>query len=75
MPSALRTCVDTTGCGDAFCGGMLAGWLGLADLRRGGLMGAVSASFVAEGFGAAHALRADRQQARRRLEELSLAPA
>jgi sugar/nucleoside kinase (ribokinase family) len=71
VPSAVRRCVDTTGCGDAFCGGMLVGWLESADLGRAGLMGAVAASFVAEDFGAAHALRPDRTRARQRLEELA----
>lgn len=73
VPSAVRSPVDTTGCGDAFCGGMLAGWLESNDLLEGGLRGSVSASFVAEGFGAARALQVDRGQARRRLEELTLA--
>jgi len=71
VPSAVRSPVDTTGCGDAFCGGMLAGWLESGNLLEGGLRGSVSASFVAEGFGAASALQADRGQARRRLEELT----
>jgi sugar/nucleoside kinase (ribokinase family) len=73
IPSAVRQPVDTTGCGDAFCGGMLAGWLESGDLPAGGLRGAVSASFAAEGFGAAQALLADTTEARRRLEELTLA--
>jgi sugar/nucleoside kinase (ribokinase family) len=75
VPSAVESLVDATGCGDAFCGGMLVGWLKSGDLVVGALQGAVSASFVAEGYGAEHALRADRSGARRRLQELMLAVA
>lgn len=69
--SALSNPVDTTGCGDAFCGGFLAGWCEAGDLRTAVLYGSVSASFVAAGFGAAHALRRDQPEARRRLAHLS----
>lgn len=62
--------VDPTGCGDAFCGGFLAGWSAGGDPVVGALRGSVSAAVVAGGFGAEHALRTDRAEARRRLDEL-----
>ena len=68
--SALTDPVDTTGCGDAFCGGFLAGWCEAGDLRTAILYGTVSASFVGEDFGAAHALVRDQAEARRRLAGL-----
>ena len=67
---ALTDPVDTTGCGDAFCGGFLAGWCEAGDLRTAILYGTVSASFVGEDFGAAHALVRDQAEARRRLAGL-----
>jgi sugar/nucleoside kinase (ribokinase family) len=63
--------VDPTGCGDAFAGGFLVGWAETRDLRTALAYGSVSASFVAEGYGAEHALRVDRAEARRRLAALA----
>eukprot|EP00897_Mesotaenium_endlicherianum_P006241 jgi/Mesen1/5645/ME000286S04855 len=37
--------VDPTGCGNAFCGGFLVGWLETDDLLTAGLYGSVAASF------------------------------
>lgn len=68
--SATRRVVDVTGCGDAFCGGFLAGWTDSGDVGRGCAYGSVSAAVVAGGDGAAHALRCDPAAARARLEEL-----
>ena len=62
--------VDTTGCGDAFCGGFLAGLCENEDLETAALQGAISASVVAAGFGAEHALRPDRTKARGQLRHL-----
>lgn len=69
--STVSNPVDTTGCGDSFCGGFLAGWCESADLRTAALYGTVSASFVTADFGAEHALRPDRPEARRRLGALA----
>lgn len=46
------TVVDTTGAGDAYCGGFLAGLSSGRPLSECGAMGAVSASFVVEACGA-----------------------
>lgn len=43
---------DTTGAGDAYCGGFLAGLAAGRPLRDCGVMATVSASFVVEAFGA-----------------------
>jgi sugar/nucleoside kinase (ribokinase family) len=67
MPAASADPVDPTGCGDAFCGGFLVGLAEAGDLRTAMAHGAVSAAFVAEDHGAAHALAVDRAEARRRL--------
>lgn len=75
IESALQDPVDTTGCGDAFCGGFLAGWCEGASLAAAALQGAISASAVAAEFGAEHALRPDRALARRRLRQLMPAAA
>ncbi len=62
--------VDPTGAGDAYCGGFLVGLAETSDPEIAGLYGAVSASFVIEGFGAGYALRFGRVDAERRLREL-----
>jgi hypothetical protein len=54
---------------------MLVGWLESGELARGALHGAVSASFVAEGYGAEQALGADRAAAAQRVEALAYAVA
>lgn len=70
IASTLVDPVDTTGCGDAFCGGFLAGWCEVRDLSTAALYGTVSASVVATGFGAEHALWPDRDTARSCLRKL-----
>ena len=70
MQAASADPIDPTGCGDAFCGGFLVGLTETGDLRTALAHGAVSAAFVAEDHGAAHALVVDRNEARRRLAAL-----
>jgi sugar/nucleoside kinase (ribokinase family) len=70
VPAASANPVDPTGCGDAFCGGHLAGLASSGDLRTAMAHGAVAASIVARDHGAAHALAADRGEAQRLLAEL-----
>eukprot|EP00850_Spirogloea_muscicola_P007781 SM000040S14793 [mRNA] locus=s40:383663:386627:- [translate_table: standard] len=43
-----RQVIDTTGCGNAFCGGFLAGWVEERNLLTAALWGSVAASFMAE---------------------------
>lgn len=67
IPAFPTRVVDPTGAGDAYCGGFLVGLAETSDLESAGLYGAVSASFVIEGVGAAHALRFTRIDAENRL--------
>ncbi len=46
--------VDSTGAGDAFCGGFLAGYLRTSSLLVGAVCGTISAAHVVTGFGAFH---------------------
>jgi ribokinase len=67
IPIFPTTTVDPTGAGDAYAGGFLAGLLLTGDPGEAALRGTISASFVVEGFGAAHALANAQDEARRRL--------
>jgi ribokinase len=62
--------VDVTGAGDAYCGGFMVGYQESGDPVVAACYGAVSASFVLEGFGALYALRFSRHQAEARLSYL-----
>jgi sugar/nucleoside kinase (ribokinase family) len=62
--------VDVTGAGDAYCGGFMVGYDETHDPVIAGCYGAVSASFVLEGFGGLYAMRYTRAEAERRLAEL-----
>jgi sugar/nucleoside kinase (ribokinase family) len=46
--------VDSTGAGDAFCGGFLAGYLRTSSLLLAAVSGTISAAHVVKGFGAFH---------------------
>jgi ribokinase len=62
--------VDVTGAGDAFCGGFMVGYGETADPVLAACYGAVSASFVLQGFGALYALRFSRREAEARRDRL-----
>jgi sugar/nucleoside kinase (ribokinase family) len=51
IPAYPVTVIDTTGAGDAYCGGFIAMYIKTHDLERSGLAGAVSASFAVESMG------------------------
>lgn len=51
IPAVSVQVVDVTGAGNSYCGGFLVGYAETGDPRRGGLYGAVSASFTIEQFG------------------------
>ena len=59
--------VDTTGAGDAYAGGFLAGWVETGSALEAGLWGTVSASFAVESWGALHLLDVSRAAASQRL--------
>jgi sugar/nucleoside kinase (ribokinase family) len=73
IPAAETSVVDSTGAGNAFCGGFLAGWVQTGNLLTAGLYGAVSASFLVEQVGLPESgvarLRRG-EEAKRRLVEL-----
>jgi len=54
VPAVPTTAVDSTGAGDAFCGGFLAGYLKTSSLLLGAVCGSVSAAQVIGGAGALH---------------------
>ena len=62
--------VDTTGAGDAFCGGFQVGLFETGDPVQAALYGAVSASFVIEEFSPTHACLVNPQNARKRLVKI-----
>ena len=62
---------DSTGAGDSYCGGFLAGFQKTFDPLRGALYGSVSASLTIEGSGAFHVLDALPGLAQARLESLA----
>lgn len=70
VPAYPAEVVDVTGAGDAYCGGFMVGYQETGDPLLAGCYGAVSASFVLEGFGALYATRFSRGQAEARLNEL-----
>lgn len=70
VPAYPTEIVDVTGAGDAYCGGFMVGYQETDDPVLAGCYGAVSASFVLQGFGALYALRFSRDQAEARLGEL-----
>lgn len=51
IPIFKTTLVDTTGCGDAYCAGFIAGLLMGYDIEKRGLLGAAAAALVAAGLG------------------------
>jgi hypothetical protein len=70
VPAYPSAAVDTTGAGDAYCGGFLVGLTETGDLLQAALYGTVSASFIIEGFGALHSRLVTRADAEERLARL-----
>ena len=64
--------VDVTGAGNAYCGGFLVGLEESGDYLQAGLYGTVSASLALDQFGALYPLKAARQNAISRLEQMRL---
>ncbi|HMN30690.1 MAG TPA: PfkB family carbohydrate kinase [Caldilineaceae bacterium] len=73
IPSYPTQVVDACGAGNAYCGGLLVGWVQTGDLRLAGLYGAVSASFLVEQIGLP-AAKLDEQRASARLRLAQLYP-
>lgn len=70
IPALRVTLVDATGAGDAFCGGVLAGFVTENDPIEALLYGLVSASFCVEGLGFAGLAAATGEKASARLAML-----
>jgi sugar/nucleoside kinase (ribokinase family) len=66
----LHDVVDTTGAGDAFCGGALVGYSRTGDPVEALLHGAVSASFAVAARGPTALIEADHDLALERLHQL-----
>lgn len=68
IPPAPARVVDTTGAGDAYCGGFLAGLIAGRSIPDCAAMGTVSASYVIEACGALETRRPGLGECHRRLE-------
>lgn len=75
LPAFPTNPVDATGCGDAFCGGALVGYLRARDAVQALLHGAVSASFCIETVGCAGLLAVSPEVAAARLAQFQHAAA
>lgn len=77
VPPLPTPIIDSTGAGDAFCGGFLAGYLRTNSLLLGAVCGSVSAAHIIKGFGAFHSELPTpetlRRQATRLLREVDAA--
>ena len=51
VPAAPADVVDVTGAGNAFCGGLLVGWLETQDIRQSAAQASVSAAYALEQVG------------------------
>lgn len=70
VPAYPARVVDSTGAGDAFCGGFMVGLQETGSAVTAALQGSISSSFVIEGFGAMHALKVSKVTAMERIEHL-----
>ena len=52
VPAPATTVVDSTGAGDAWCGGFVCGWLATGDPRVGAVCGTIAAGEIIGRFGA-----------------------
>jgi sugar/nucleoside kinase (ribokinase family) len=68
VPAFPARVVDTTGAGDAYCGGFLAGLVAGRPLVECAAMGTVSASYIVEACGALETERPDSAERNARLE-------
>ncbi len=70
VPAVSVVAIDTTGAGDAYCGGFLAGLVATGNPLEAALWGTVSASFAVEDHGAQAGMGVDPAEVRRRLGKL-----
>ena len=70
VPAAKAKVVDVTGAGNAYCGGLLVGWLELGDIQQAAARAAVSAAIAIEQVGPPHIDEAMMSAALRRAKQL-----
>lgn len=69
-PARQTKVLDSTGAGDGFCGGFVAGYLqDPTDLLRAARCGAISAAFAVSGYGTDGLVNASKDAARRQLDD------
>jgi sugar/nucleoside kinase (ribokinase family) len=68
VPAVPARVVDTTGAGDAYCGGFIAGLVARRDIAECAAMGTVSASYVVEACGALETARPANSERDQRLK-------
>lgn len=71
VPAVAHSVVDTTGAGDAFCGGALAGFANTGTALGAMLWGSVAGSFAVASSGPGALVDATLEEAQRRLERLA----
>ena len=62
--------VDSTGAGDAYCGGFVVGYYETGSIVEAGVYGTASASFAIEDFGAFHLLEVNKKELIKRANDL-----
>lgn len=62
--------VDTTGAGDAYCGGFMAGFGETGNIIEAGIRGTASASFAIEDYGSLHLMNVNKQKAAQRADHI-----
>ena len=70
IPSVSTEVIDTTGAGDSFCGGFLAGFCKTGDVVYAACCGAVSASYAVADYGPVRLFAADRGEAMQKQKNL-----
>lgn len=70
VPAAAAQVVDVTGAGNAFCGGLLVGWLETEDIRKAAAQASVSAAFAIEQIGPPYIDETVMEAARERSDEV-----
>jgi ribokinase len=70
IPAVPVPVIDTTGAGDAYCGGFLVGLVETGDAVEAGLRGAISASLAIQDYGAQAGMNPDRSEMEHHLRTL-----
>ena len=71
IPAFRVNVIDSTGAGDAYCGGFVSKYATTRDLRLAGIAGNVSASFAIQNYGCDHMLTIPRDEVTKRFNDLA----